>query len=672
MKKNFLLSLIVLSTSVVALEDNPPTWPASVTICDHTDQATCQAALTSVYTTNGGPNDNGQFTGIPHAFLFKPGTFDQIEAKVGYYTSIIGLGESPTDTIIQHVHQSDVDQSASVSKVLSTFWRSAENFTQGQDSLTWAVSQAAPLRSVHAKSVNLSKNYAQSSGGFFANCTFGSNDDPSFIVNTESQQQWCARNSFIGNINTNGIFNLVFIGCTFGKAPSPGGRLSYKDHTPTIAEKPFITIDTSGFYYLQIPAVKFNFSGPNDNTDIKTVSFTEVYVATEADTAAIINMKIDAGIHVILTPGTYNLTEPIVVNKPDMVVLGIGFPILEANNADSCIEVGDVEGVRIAGVLLQATATTSKQLLKWGTDSQYVGNPSNPGILSDCFTRVGGPNNSVTNPVSSTTMIEINSGNVVCDNIWAWRADHDIQGPVSNERNPCDYGFVVNGENVMAYGLAVEHTLKDLTTWNGDSGQVYFYQSEFPYDVTQAYGDSNYVSYRVGSDVKNHIAYGIGAYTFFRDNPVTVANGIKIDAPLQGNNIIFYNSFTWFITGQGKINATINSVGNPLMASGFSYVYKFPSDISLSTSTMVNRFITQSETSNSLSWSTPSADPHPEKLTYKIFTTPDLNKQPIATFLPGQPRQYTVNYIPFGSKNSYWIVSENEDGITAFGNVTTK
>ena len=35
------------------------------------------------------------------------------------------------------------------------------------------------------------------------------------------------------------------------------------------------------------------------------------------------------------------------------------------------------------------------------------------------------------------------------------------------------------------YGLAVEHTLGDLTRWHGERGATYFYQSEMPYDATQ-------------------------------------------------------------------------------------------------------------------------------------------------------------------------------------------
>ena len=304
MKKFFLLSLIVLSINVIALEPNPPTWPTTVSLFlddSAPAQAAAQMEIDAVYATNGGPGKHGQFTGSPHAFLFGPGNFNTLNVRVGYYTSVIGLGETPDNTIIQHVHQSDIAYGSSgIPKVLDMFWRSAENFKQGQDSLTWAVSQAAPLRSVHAKEVSLSKDGAEASGGFFANCQFD------VSVSTETQQQWCARNSFIGQLSANNISNMVLVGCTFGQTAS-GPHLTFITQTPAIAEKPYITIDTNGFYYLQVPTVKFATSGPSYNSDATSHSFTGVYVASDTDPVATINAKIDEGNHVILTPGTYNL-----------------------------------------------------------------------------------------------------------------------------------------------------------------------------------------------------------------------------------------------------------------------------------------------------------------------------------------------------------------------------
>jgi len=80
-------------------------------------------------------------------------------------------------------------------------------------------------------------------------------------------------------------------------------------------------------------------------------------------------------------------------------------------------------------------------------------------------------------------MVTINSSNIIYDNTWLWRADHDIVGGVYNSQNPVASGLIVHGNDVTIYGLAVEHTLGNLVEWYGENGDVYFYQSELPYDV---------------------------------------------------------------------------------------------------------------------------------------------------------------------------------------------
>ena len=42
--------------------------------------------------------------------------------------------------------------------------------------------------------------------------------------------------------------------------------------------------------------------------------------------------------------------------------------------------------------------------------------------------------------------------------------------------------MLVNGQNVTAYGLFVEHYQKHNLVWNGNGGRVYFFQNEMPYD----------------------------------------------------------------------------------------------------------------------------------------------------------------------------------------------
>lgn len=216
------------------------------------------------------------------------------------------------------------------------------------------------------------------------------------------------------------------------------------------------------------PKLELRKVGPTPNwQNADEIPFDEVYVASESDSAATINAKLAEGLHLILQPGNYNLTEPIKVTNANTVVMGMGMATLIATNGTSAIEVSNVDGVRIAGILLQAGAGASQSLLKWG-DSGFAGNSQNPGVMSDVFARVGGTN--ATGDVKADVMVQINSGYVIVDDTWLWRADHDVGGLVYNGRNPSKTGLQINGDFVTGYGLACEHTLENLLEWNGNYG----------------------------------------------------------------------------------------------------------------------------------------------------------------------------------------------------------
>jgi hypothetical protein len=187
------------------------------------------------------------------------------------------------------------------------------------------------------------------------------------------------------------------------------------------------------------PKVEFNKIGVTPGfSNADEISFSEVYVASENDSAAIINSKLGEGLHLILQPGIYKLDEPIVINNPDTVVFGMGLVTLISAKGNSCIEVGNVDGVRISGILLQAGPENSDTLLKWGDESKFAGSVTNPGVMQDVFARAGGPD---TSEVKTKFMVKINSGNVIIDDTWLWRADHGQGGLVEESQNPVDTGL---------------------------------------------------------------------------------------------------------------------------------------------------------------------------------------------------------------------------------------
>ena len=69
---------------------------------------------------------------------------------------------------------------------------------------------------------------------------------------------------------------------------------------------------------------------------------------------------------------------------------------------------------------------------------------------------------------------------MILDDIWAWRADHG--DGVGWTDNSGDTGLDVEGDDVTAYGLFVEHYEKDEVIWNGRDGTDIFFENEMPYD----------------------------------------------------------------------------------------------------------------------------------------------------------------------------------------------
>jgi hypothetical protein len=495
-------------------EPNPPLWPDSVKVFSENDTG-IDATIAAAYALNGGhePANHGQFSPSRFAFLFKPGTYD-VDCPVGYYTQVLGLGASPSDvTFTSPKGVYSEEQDYSIGGALSTFWRSAENFRtsasfdwQVGKGMMWAVSQAAPLRRVQVDNDLSLFEYqppitaaGEASGGFMANVKVGAAVRTGRVVHEElptlvprrstdrtttlravapgSQQQWFARDSTVASWD-GGVWNMVFSGVEGappshcgnegrrgggrGAAPAPhaAAPITAVDITPAIAEKPYITIGADGRYSLQLPPLKKGSRGADFGGTAaggKSVDFEDVYVTAPGDTAAVINAKLAAGRHVVFTPAVYELDEPLAVKTAGQVVLGLGLATLVSSAGNALIKVGDVDGVRVAGLLLQAgplparadgrNATSAPTLLEWGTGA-YGGSAEAPGLLHDVFARVGGPDGTASDPVAAATMVHIRSGHVIGDNLWLWRADHAAGGPVSFESNPCDHGLIVDGDDV--------------------------------------------------------------------------------------------------------------------------------------------------------------------------------------------------------------------------------
>eukprot|EP00934_Nitzschia_sp_Nitz4_P005812 Nitzschia sp. Nitz4//scaffold76_size158648//1840//3855//NITZ4_002524-RA/size158648-exonerate_est2genome-gene-0.137-mRNA-1//-1//CDS//3329557779//5802//frame0 len=215
----------------------------------------------------------GHFSDRRVVVLFRPGTYRNINFPVGYWTQVLGLGESPDQVTFEGslgVYCLPANTDNPDVGALDTFWRSAENFqtkcsfvqesrpneNQGkwcvpvitndetmasltpdengqfaqlypigdlnvshpdeaprfsaQFGMLWAVSQAAAIRRVQVAGTG---NLHLSLGNNCSSGGFTSNISVGGYLLLGSQQQFCFRNCDIGEKVSGGAWSMVFNGC---------------------------------------------------------------------------------------------------------------------------------------------------------------------------------------------------------------------------------------------------------------------------------------------------------------------------------------------------------------------------------------------------------------------------------------------------------------------------
>jgi hypothetical protein len=217
----------------------------------------------------------------------------------------------------------------------------------------------------------------------------------------------------------------------------------------------------------------------------------------------------------------------------------------------------DVDGDTISGLLFDAGEQQSPSLLEVGPAGSHVNHAANPTSLHDVFFRVGGA--AVGKVVAN---LIINSNDVLIDDTWIWRADHGHG--VGWTLNTSDNGLIVNGNDVTAYGLFVEHHQKFQVVWNGERGRTYFYQSEIPYDPPDqsswrsAPNRNGWASYKVADTVHTHEAFGLGIYSVFRHPDVTLTQAIEVP---ERSTVRFHHIITVALDNLGEISSVIDGTG---------------------------------------------------------------------------------------------------------------
>ena len=564
-----LLSLALPASAARIPTSDTPDFGPNVQVFDPaTPVAQIQAALDAAFDAQYLVKA-AQFGPQRHAFLFKPGRY-AVTARLGFYTAVQGLGRNPDDVRITGNVLADsgwnIDDR---DNALINFWRSVENLSVAPagGTTTWAVSQAAPMRRVHilgrlrVSPSNDGNGKGFSSGGYLADSRIDGG------VATGGQQQWYTRDSNVSGGWSGGGWNTVFSGVvgapatTFSEPP-----VTTLATTPRSREKPWLYVDADGKYRVFVPSLRTEASGASWSADAPTpgtsIPLGQFYVARPGDGAATLNAALAAGLNLLFTPGVYPLAQPVHVTRADTVVLGLGFPTLQPLEGIRPMVVDDVDGVRLAGLLFDAGAAPTDQLLTLGHGVSTRRHVADPTTVQDVYFRIGG---GVAGKAGTSLVVD--SNDVIVDHVWAWRADHGDVKP-GWDVNPAETGLLVNGSDVLATGLFVEHYRGIEVLWNGENGRTLFFQNEMPYDVPRQKDwmsgtHPGVAAYKVADGVRHHEAWGLGSYCFFsRHAPgESIHAAHAFEAP-DTPGVRLHDMVTVSLGGQGTIDHVVNDRGD--------------------------------------------------------------------------------------------------------------
>jgi len=480
-----------------------------------------------------------QFSSTRTAVFFTQSA--SVDVTVGFYMSVHGATSDPSQIAVDSLTAAHLDV-PSGSGGTHVFWRSVEGLRVRNDA-TWSTSQACAMRRMHFDS-KLALSYKNqmdwTSGGFMADVTVDG------TLDMGTQQQFVVRNGQLNGpveVGTDSMavpWNYVFVGTEGAPDPAtarPRGRpvVSRVDAAPKIAEKPHLVKD--GLQWkLIIPSPRTEQKGTAGRLMAQGIGAeviplgSQTFVAKPGMSAAEINAGIVGKRALIVSPAIYELSEPIRITADNFVVLGLGYASLVSQSGRSCLVVAaTANNVRLAGIMADAARTSAptEPLIHWEGGAGAV-----EGYLSDVFARAGqwGSGGVAAAATRADVMMQIDASGIVADNLWLWLADHstdDLDGcllngndivafpPSAQMVSTSDTSLLVNGDDVIVYGLEAEHNRGNIVQWNGEGGQVYMFQCELPYTAS-VQGVSMWSAashaYAVAHNVKEHKAVGLGAY----------------------------------------------------------------------------------------------------------------------------------------------------------------
>lgn len=568
-KNSFSSNKLKTKFKVVPLENNQKVLDASLIIPSYFEGVFAENRHIKVFTSDDDHQEIQKYIDDKYSILsidewnldrveaiFLPGNYSDITLKNGYYTTFIGAGYSPDDVTFKKL---ETVNHPNTGNALINFWRSLENLSFSEVSM-WAISQATSIRRGHFKGdlflSDTTGGNGWSSGGFIANSKIDG------TINPGSQQQFLMRNDTFDNW-THSNMNMVFEGC-IGEIPSEEwlvNRTTSKEYSLDVIEKPYLVFDEEkGFGYMIFNDIT-DYKGHNwDNQKGEFIPISEFSIVHPRNTAKEINEILKNNKYVLFTPGIYQIDETLEVNNDDSIILGMGYATLSAvNDVKTIMKVRSANN-KICSILFQSEGKTENYLFLENNKENTA-----HALLSDLFFRVGGHTQ---NNVNVDTCLVIDQDNVLCDHFWIWRADHGKN--IGYYKNYAKYGCVINGQNVTCHSLMIEHFYKYQLIWNGENGEVIFYQSETPYDLpNQSYwmrydegytGEEafGYPSYKINKQVNNHKAYGLGIY-YINTSGIYEKCYTGLETPYNDEIYLEHISARYF-GGEGKFMYAVNNI----------------------------------------------------------------------------------------------------------------
>ena len=580
--------------------------------------------LNSMMIQNSGFHSRGQWSSSHFAFLFYPGVTYSKTVQIGYFTTIHGMGQSPGDVPVPVLCIGDNRRGSSSqgTGALDVFWRSAENielltptncpptFNEPTDhdqgtctvvsgggilpgpspsgdclwgaitAPTWAASQASALRRVKTGHLMLDYNPPESlsegtncpaafaSGGFAADCDIALLDKASF----SGQQQYMFVTTSFGDIPTPNVWNYVFAGCP-GAAqqdtcdPAKPPVQAILNELPLSRSKPILSLWDKQQGINNIYSVYFDSDAETNVTGIRSMGQPHAFQIATNETE--LKALLSAGAPVIVLSSTVDIQimNDVIVKTDGTTIVGLGVPTLSLMGASTV----RIEGNNccLCGIIFDCCGI-KQDMLTW---SSSEADPTKSGLLADCYFRVGGKMDPAT--LSCDTMCHVESGHLIIENAWMWRADHGIDNFSNTGRydkstetyyNNSKCGLhVEKGATVVAYGLACEHSTEVNCQWDGDNGELYYFQCELPYCVADNWNHPGLVV--TGN---NFTGVGLGVYCYFPDVsicsaysgvPGIVDSGIVVpfDAKIRNATTVWLNG----IKGSTGIKSVITCGSTP-------------------------------------------------------------------------------------------------------------